>query len=101
MKMLLTGLPISSQEAISSGLITQVCSQDNLDNEIKMICESIKDKSRSVIEIGKKFYYKQINQEIKKAYEMGAQQMVDNLQMADGQEGIRSFIEKRKPLWKY
>lgn len=25
--------------------------------------------------------------------------MVDNLAMDDGQEGVKSFIEKRKPVW--
>lgn len=27
--------------------------------------------------------------------------MVENLSYADGQEGIRAFIEKRKPVWSH
>ena len=27
--------------------------------------------------------------------------MVDNLALADGQEGIKSFVEKRKPVWSH
>jgi hypothetical protein len=29
----------------------------------------------------------------------GEEIMVKNLAMADSQEGIRSFMEKRKPVW--
>ena len=27
--------------------------------------------------------------------------MVDNLKLQDGNEGIKAFIEKRKPQWKH
>lgn len=97
--MLFTGLPISSIEAKESGLVSKVCSSENLDKEVDAICSAIQTKSKSVIELGKKFYYKQIQENVKKAYELGEQQMVDNLSLKDGQEGIQSFIEKRKAQW--
>lgn len=97
--MLLTGRPISAIEAKLSGLITKVCSPDDIENEVQKICEEIMMKSRSVIELGKRFYYKQVDMDLRKAYELGAIQMVDNLELADGKEGVRSFIEKRKPDW--
>jgi len=99
MKMLLTGLPITSEEAESSGLVTKACSKDQLDVEIEAVCDAIKLKSRAVIEIGKKFYYQQINQDIKNAYSLGGNVMVENLNTKDGIEGVRSFVEKRKPNW--
>lgn len=33
------------------------------------------------------------------AYATASKVMVDNLALRDGQEGIRAFIEKRKPVW--
>lgn len=33
------------------------------------------------------------------AYAIASRVMVDNLALRDGQEGIRAFIEKRKPVW--
>lgn len=99
--MLLTGLPISAQEAEKIGLVTEVTSSENLDAKVDAICEAIKNKSRSVIELGKKFFYKQINMDIKTAYEYGGQTMVRNLGMKDGIEGIQSFVEKRKAIWSH
>lgn len=99
LSMLLTGLPISADEALKSGLVTKVCVPDHLESEVDKICRAIIGKSRSVVELGKRFYYKQVELDIKNAYELGANRMVENLQMADGMEGIKSFVEKRKPVW--
>lgn len=101
MHMLLTGLPISSSEAKQSGLVSKVCSEESLDNELDIICQTILSKSRSVVELGKRFYYKQIQENIRDAYILGGNQMVDNLTLKDGQEGIQSFVEKRKAVWSH
>ncbi|CAH0563988.1 unnamed protein product [Brassicogethes aeneus] len=102
LKMLLTGLPITSREALESGLVTSVCKDEKtLDEELKIMTDSIKAKSRSVVELGKRFFYEQMSLEVKKAYEAGGLKMVQNLQMSDGREGIKSFVEKRKPLWSH
>lgn len=99
MNMLLTGQPITAKEAEIKGLVTKVCS--DLDGEVMAVCQTIMGKSRAVIQLGKLFYYRQINVDVKKAYEIAGKQMVENLQIEDGKEGIRSFVEKRKPNWKH
>lgn len=35
------------------------------------------------------------------AYATASKVMVDNLALKDGQEGIRAFIEKRRPVWSH
>ncbi|KAL1494442.1 hypothetical protein ABEB36_010040 [Hypothenemus hampei] len=97
--MLLTGLPISAEEAYRTGLVTKVCPPEKLDEEVTVICKAILNKSRDVIELGKKFYYKQVQYETKKAYDLAGEKMIENLQLPDCKEGIQSFIEKRKPQW--
>lgn len=97
--MLFTGQPISSQKAVESGLVFKSCPEDGLDEEIDKLSKAICSKSRAVIELGKKFFYRQIGQDLKKAYQLGAVQMCKNLELKDGQEGVRSFVEKRKPTW--
>lgn len=98
--MLLTGFPATAQEAYISGLVSLVVENpEKLDETVDQICNGIKTKSRAVIQRGKKFFYEQIQMNLKSAYKYGEQEMIDNLKLKDGQEGVRSFIEKRKPNW--
>lgn len=97
--MLFTGLPIAAQEALQIGLVSSVVPSEELDNELARICDAIKSKSRAVVSFGKKFYHKQLGMDLDSAYEAGSKAMADNLQLHDGQEGIKSFINKRKPKW--
>ncbi|KAL0821818.1 hypothetical protein ABMA28_005225 [Loxostege sticticalis] len=99
--MLFTGEPITAQEAYESGLVTKVVPADLLDEEVNKIVEKIKHKSRSVIALGKKFYYEQIDLGLFEAYKLGEDVMVRNINTNDGQEGIKSFVEKRKAKWSH
>lgn len=99
--MLLTGLPISADEALRVGLVSSVVPSESLDEEVGRICNAIKSKSRAVVSFGKNFYYQQLSMDLHKAYEAGSVVMTDNLELNDGKEGIKSFIEKRKPTWKH
>lgn len=98
-QMLLTGLPVSSQDALTAGLVSQVAPNDQLEKVLSENVEAIKGKSRQVIALGKRFFYRQIAMDVQSAYAAGTDVMADNLSLPDGKEGIRSFIEKRKAKW--
>lgn len=99
--MLITGLPITAQEAYIAGLVTKVVPEEDIDKEIAEITDVIKAKSRAVITLGKEFYYKQLDMSLEEAYQKGAQKMTENLKLQDCNEGISSFIQKRSPVWKH
>lgn len=99
--MLMTGLPITSQEAYVAGMVTKVVPEKDLDKTLEEITCAIKSKSRAVICLGKEFYYEQLNMPIKEAYICGKKKMMENLELADCKEGMTSFIEKRSPQWKH
>ena len=73
--------------------------EEELDEELRHICEAIISKPKGVVALGKRFYYRQIELGIKQALEEGGKVMVDNLAFKDAQEGIAAFKEKRKPVW--
>ncbi|XP_023225201.1 enoyl-CoA hydratase domain-containing protein 3, mitochondrial-like [Centruroides sculpturatus] len=97
--MLFTGLAINATDALKCGLVSKVVPDDKLDEETKEVISAILSKSRSVIALGKKFYYEQLEKDIQSAYREGEKVMVENLELKDAQEGLSAFIEKRKPVW--
>lgn len=98
-QMLLTGLPISANEALVAGLVSQVTPNDALDQVVAQNVEAICSKSRTVLELGKQFFYKQLQMDVRSAYAAGSDTMAFNLGLPDGKEGINSFVEKRKARW--
>jgi enoyl-CoA hydratase/carnithine racemase len=51
--MLLTGKPITSQEALNAGLLSRLVKDSNeLEDEVQAICEAIINKPRAVVSLG-------------------------------------------------
>ncbi|OWF47029.1 Enoyl-CoA hydratase domain-containing protein 3, mitochondrial [Mizuhopecten yessoensis] len=101
MEMLFTGHPISAQDALLHGLVSRVVPEDELEETTLGIANRICETSKSVVALGKATFYAQMNLERKEAYTLTSKVMVENLSLGDGQEGIRAFIEKRKPSWSH
>ncbi|XP_014778609.1 enoyl-CoA hydratase domain-containing protein 3, mitochondrial isoform X2 [Octopus bimaculoides] len=99
MEMLLTGQPISADEALRHGLISRVVSPELLEEETIKIAQRICEGSRSVLSMGKAAFQMQMNMDRDAAYYYAEKIMISNLNKEDGQEGIKSFLEKRRPQW--
>ncbi|XP_065367244.1 enoyl-CoA hydratase domain-containing protein 3, mitochondrial-like [Calliphora vicina] len=99
--MLMTGHPITAEDAYKQGLANRVVPEDELNNEMNKIVTAIQNKSRSVLALGKEFFYSQLELSMQEAYKQGTKKMTENLQLKDSQEGIRGFMEKRKPVWSH
>ena len=100
MEMLVTGDFISAQEAKERGLVNRVAAPDQLDAEIDKLVESILQKPRAAIAMGKELFYRQRETGIEAAYQLANQTMAVNMMDACAQEGVTAFTEKRKPVWK-
>lgn len=98
--MLLTGHPISAKEAYNAGLVSKLVDTDEeVEQEVDLICAAVASKPRGVIALGKKFYQKQLELPLDLAYSEGGKVMAENLWYKDAQEGIAAFKEKRKPVF--
>lgn len=101
MEMLFTGAPITARDALLHGLVSRVVSEERLEEETLAIAQRVCQASRPVVALGKATFYRQMAQGRDAAYATASKVMVDNLALRDGQEGIRAFIEKRKPTWSH
>jgi len=100
MKMLLTGDPISAKHAKEIGLINDHFDDSVLEEEVLKLAENIASKSKKVVKIGKKAFYKQLEMPLSKAYKYTSKVMSENMMALDAKEGISAFLEKRTPKWK-
>ena len=64
------------------------------------LAKKISSKSNLTIKIGKQAFYKQLEMSLNKAYSYASKMMTYNMMSFDAREGIKAFIEKRKPIWK-
>ena len=100
MQMLLTGEPIKASYAKEIGLINDCFTKSKLETEIMKIAKIISSKSSVTLNIGKGAFYKQLEMPLDKAYKYTSKIMTENMMTADANEGIKSFLEKRSPIWK-
>ncbi|ESO93475.1 hypothetical protein LOTGIDRAFT_145276, partial [Lottia gigantea] len=100
-EMLFTAKPISAQDALLYGLVNKVVPHEEVESETLKMAKEICEYSKSVIALGKVSFNEQMKLERKAAYQLTEKIMSSNLQLRDGDEGIKSFIEKRKPSWNH
>ena len=99
MEMLLTGTPISAQEALECGLVNKVVPSEELEERTMVLARQIASASPSTEAIGKAAFYKQIEKDRPDAYALAQRVMVENLRTEDAQEGVDAFLSKREPKW--
>lgn len=100
MEMLLTGDFIDAATALAQGLVNRVVPMDALDAEVEKLVESIVQKPRVAVAMGKALVYQQRELGIEAAYQLAGPAMAANMVDEAAQEGARAFAEKRPPAWR-
>lgn len=99
-EMLVTGQFISADEALAKGLVNAVCSPEALESTVNRYVESILQKPRVALAMGKQLFYRQLEQGIEEAYALAGQTMACNMMDETALEGVQAFIDKRTPNWR-
>lgn len=100
MEMLLTGDFIDARTALTEGLVNRVVPLNALDAEVESLVQSILQKPRVAIAMGKALVYQQRELGIEAAYQLAGQAMAINMVDPAAQEGAQAFAQKRSPAWK-
>jgi len=97
LEMLLTGDPIDAQTALAWGLVNRVVPADAVDSETRALLARATRGSRSSKALGKQAFYRQVDLETSSAYSYASEVMASASQTPDAKEGVRAFLEKRRP----
>jgi enoyl-CoA hydratase/carnithine racemase len=99
MEMLLTGEMIDARTALNWGLINKVVPESELDAAIAHFTGIIRNRSATVVALGKRAFYGQVDRDIVGAYALAGGAMAGNMLEPDAREGIDAFLGKRAPKW--
>jgi enoyl-CoA hydratase/carnithine racemase len=99
LEMLFTGDMIDAATAAQWGLVNRVVPLADLDAAVDELAARIARASASVLAMGKRAFYEQEGTDERAAYGLACAVMVENAATDDAHEGIRAFLEKRKPVW--
>ena len=100
LELLFTGDFFDAERAERIGLVNKVVPQEKLLDEASALAEKLASKSPIALQMGKKFFYTMSDMEFEKALEYSNEMFVELCTTDDALEGVRSFQEKRKPVWK-
>ena len=101
-EMILTGRSFSAREALDIGLITRVLPKEHFETGLNSLLEELLGKSGAVLRIAVKglreVSLRGFPDALKRSEELYCNEL---LQTEDVEEGVRAFLEKRKPGWKH
>lgn len=97
---MISGLLITPQEAEKSGLIHKVVSADKIKEEYERYVKSIGDSGPQAIRETKKMIRDFVSSNFKSTSKKTTSLIAKLRVSPEGQEGLKSFLEKRKPSWR-
>ncbi len=100
MEMALSGDVIDAWTAQDWGLVNRVVPAGQLDSSVADLLERVTRGSAESKAIGKQALYAQIDLDQPKAYAYAIEVMAATSQLPDAREGMRAFLDKRKPRWR-
>ena len=101
MELILSGDTISAQEALALGLINKVVPETALQEEVSGWIEKFKKLSGIILKIAKEATLAGLNDDVEKGLKAIEKiYLEDMMKTHDATEGLKAFMEKRKPIWK-
>jgi len=98
--LILTGRQLTASEAQAAGLVTQVVGEDELERGTAALLRTLAAYSPATLPIARRGVLRASGFDFERELEEMERLYLDTLMKTeDAQEGIRAFIERRKPAW--
>ena len=91
--------PISASQALEWGLVTKVAADDEVQKEALAMLEELSKRSLHSFAWSKRLFLESFNNTLETQLELEHQGISNCAGHPDGQEGIKAFCEKRKPVF--
>jgi len=99
-RMILLGETVSANEALSIGLVDQVTTPESLEDEVERLASKLKRLSVMALRAAKTAMRKGLNMSLSDGLQMEQDLFCMLFGTEDQTEGMRAFLEKRKPEFK-
>ncbi len=100
-EMILTGNPLTAEEAFAYGFVNKVVSEADLPKAVNEVLARIGEFSGPVLEMTKRVIGTSIGKPLEVAMKQSQDIYLNQLYaLEDVAEGLRAVVEKRKPIWK-
>lgn len=100
MELMLTGEMFTAEEALSWGLINKIVPNEFLLEEAKNLAIKISSKPLLAVQAVKEMVLRSFNEHLDSSLETERHRFNALFDTEDQKEGMKAFIEKRKPQWK-
>ncbi|MEW6377536.1 MAG: enoyl-CoA hydratase/isomerase family protein [Thermodesulfobacteriota bacterium] len=101
MELILSGEMIGAQEALTLGLVNKVVQEASLAQEVNRFIEKFTKLSGIVLKLAKEATLAGLNDDMNQGLKVIEKIYLDRLMKTnDAIEGLKAFLEKRKPNWK-
>ena len=100
MEMILNNRTLSAQEAYQFGLVNRVVPVDQFLNEALKLADEIASRAPVAVRVAKKMINQAYELSLSDALREEKQEFYNLFSTEDQKEGMKAFVEKRKPNWK-
>ena len=98
--LLFSGRKFNADEALSMGLINKKVSKTNLLDEARKMASVFAQKSPTAIRLGRAAFRRTNDFDYRRGVANAVEDFCNVAMTPDAQEGLKAFLEKRKPYWK-
>lgn len=101
MEFILSGKTIGARDALEMGLVNRIISEDSLEEEVKGFVDEFTRNSAVVLRLTKKAAMEGLCDDVREGLGRIERIYLEELMKSeDAIEGLKAFLEKRKPVWK-